>query len=50
MTDDFFSCVAAEEEGIYRLSGSAKTIQALRDRFNNGLFAGPFGFGFLMNP
>jgi RalA-binding protein 1 len=29
---------AAEEEGIYRLSGSSAVIKALKDRFNHGKF------------
>ena len=32
-----FLTIAQNEEGIYRLSGSASTIQALKDRFNNGM-------------
>lgn len=27
---------AAEEEGIYRLSGSSAVIKAIKDRFNHG--------------
>ncbi len=27
---------AAQEEGIFRLSGSSAVIKALRERFNNG--------------
>jgi RalA-binding protein 1 len=27
---------AADEEGIYRLSGSSAVIKALKDRFNHG--------------
>lgn len=30
---------AEQEEGIYRLSGSAAVIKSLKDRFNNGKHA-----------
>lgn len=33
---------AAEEEGIYRLSGSSAVIKALKDRFNHGKFSWRF--------
>jgi hypothetical protein len=33
---------AAEEEGIYRLSGSSAVIKALKDRFNHGKFLRDF--------
>jgi hypothetical protein len=33
---------AAEEEGVYRLSGSSAVIKALKDRFNHGKFSWGF--------
>jgi hypothetical protein len=40
---------AAEEEGIYRLSGSSAVIKALKDRFNHGKFSSNQETGIVSN-